>query len=82
MKKNVESFIYFFVMQGCENDIDSLMEESVSQVLDSLFLLCKHTGELALATHVPMITLQDTRGMSVSSDDDIQEEEPDRVMVR
>ena len=56
-------------LQGCENDIDSMVQESSSQIFESLFQLCCHCGELALATETPMVALRDIVEGSVSDDE-------------
>ena len=64
-------------MQGCENDIDTLVQESAGQALGSLFNLSKHCGELAVATETAMVCLSDTRGSTGGE----EEEEEARIKV-
>ncbi|XP_060602452.1 kinesin-like protein KIF14 [Ruditapes philippinarum] len=56
--KNMGGHIVRF-MQGCEGDIDSLIEESTSRLSDSIHHVCKLAGELALATDTPMLYFDD-----------------------
>ena len=51
--------------QGCENDIDSMVQTSASQILECVFELCRHCGELAIATETPMGSLRDTGDATV-----------------
>jgi hypothetical protein len=46
-------------LQGCENDINSMVSSSASQLQDSIYELCRHCGELALATATPTHSLRD-----------------------
>ncbi|XP_053380298.1 kinesin-like protein KIF14 [Mercenaria mercenaria] len=57
--KNMGSHIVRF-LQGCEGDIDSLMEESTSRLADGVHQVCKLSGELALATDTQMLYFDDT----------------------
>ena len=51
--------IYFSsILQGCENDIESLVRESSTKVLDCIYSVCKLTGKLALATDTRMVSLE------------------------
>ena len=64
------NLIWFAVLlQGCENDIDSMVQESSAQIFESLFQLCRHCGELALATETPMQALKDIIEESLSDDE-------------
>ncbi|XP_052815174.1 kinesin-like protein KIF14 [Mya arenaria] len=42
-------------MQGCESDIDSLMEDAVTKLSDGVHSVCRLSGELALATDTLII---------------------------
>lgn len=48
------------LLQGCENDIDSMVQTSASQILESVYELCRHCSELAIATETPMSSLRDS----------------------
>ena len=48
--------VMFF--QGWGNDIDSLICESGSKVIDSVLIVCKLTGEMALAVDMDMLCLE------------------------
>ncbi|KAL4216665.1 cerebellar granular layer structural organization [Mactra antiquata] len=52
--KTMGSHIVRF-MQGCEGDIESLMDESISRISGCIDHVCKLAGELALATDTVMI---------------------------
>ncbi|KAK3088274.1 hypothetical protein FSP39_016918 [Pinctada imbricata] len=45
-------------LQGCENEIDSLLRESSTKIIDCVHSICKLTGELALATDTRMVSLE------------------------
>lgn len=57
-------------MQGCENEIESMVQEFGTKVLDCLYSLCKNCGELALATDTPMATLYCSTQDDASGDDE------------
>ncbi|KAK3605864.1 hypothetical protein CHS0354_017768 [Potamilus streckersoni] len=46
-------------LQACENSIDSLLDESSYKIWDCLQIMCKLTGELALATDTQMWCFED-----------------------
>ncbi|WAR12783.1 KIF14-like protein [Mya arenaria] len=43
------------LLQGCESDIDSLMEDAVTKLSDGVHSVCRLSGELALATDTLII---------------------------
>ena len=63
------------LFQGCENDIDSMLQESASKILQTVFDLCRHAGELAMATEAVMLSLRDTLDDAIL--DEEEEEEDD-----
>ncbi|XP_062594579.1 kinesin-like protein KIF14 [Saccostrea cucullata] len=48
--------VLFF--QGCESEIESLIQESSCNILDNVMSVCRITGELALATDTRMVSLE------------------------
>lgn len=54
------NFIYSFlnIFQGCEGEIESLIQESSSNIIDNVMSVCRITGELALATDTRMVSLE------------------------
>lgn len=48
--------VLFF--QGCEGEIESLIQESSSNIIDNVMSVCRITGELALATDTRMVSLE------------------------
>ncbi|XP_052214785.1 kinesin-like protein KIF14 isoform X2 [Dreissena polymorpha] len=57
-------------MQGCESDIESLMEESVSRLSDGLHSVCRLVGELALATDTNILHLDTNMAAMQDTDDE------------
>lgn len=49
-------FLIFF--KGCEGEIESLIQESSSNIIDNVMSVCRITGELALATDTRMVSLE------------------------
>lgn len=60
LREQVRSMGSHMVMffQGWGNDIDSLICDSGSKVIDNVLTVCKLTGEMALATDMNMISLE------------------------
>ncbi len=60
------------VPQGCENSIDSMVQEGAGHILDSVFALARQCGELVLATETRLTCLRDDvegqTGRKVSGD--------------
>ena len=52
---HMQSVLFF--CQGVDYDIDSMVQEASAQAFESLFVLCRCCGELALATEMTMATL-------------------------
>ena len=48
-------------IQGCESDIDSVLQESSSRIKDGIYSVCKLTGELALATDTHMLYFEEAQ---------------------
>ncbi|XP_013411509.1 kinesin-like protein KIF14 isoform X1 [Lingula anatina] len=46
-------------LQGCEFDIDTMVQQSSAQILEVIFSICKLCGELSLATDTSLVTLTD-----------------------
>ncbi|KAL5013073.1 hypothetical protein ScPMuIL_011624 [Solemya velum] len=59
IKLTGNQMVLFF--QGFENSIDSLTQESSSKILDSILAISKLCGELALATDMQMLSLEEMR---------------------
>ncbi|CAH1787951.1 unnamed protein product [Owenia fusiformis] len=57
-------------LQGCENDIDAMVTESGTRVLETIHAICKHCGELALATDSNMTTLKDIGHIDAEGNED------------
>ncbi|KAI0241565.1 hypothetical protein LSAT2_023593 [Lamellibrachia satsuma] len=59
------------LLQGCENDIDNMVQTSASQILECVFEVCRHCGELSIATETSMSSLRDlssTKGTMLHTD--------------
>ena len=41
--------------QGCEGDIEGLMEDGMARLTDGVRFVCRLAGELALATDTPVM---------------------------
>lgn len=56
------------LFQGCENDLDRLVQEASLKLKDSVMCLCKLTGELALVTSTPVLCLEEmAEGIEVNT---------------
>lgn len=51
-------YIFLNIFQGCEGEIESLIQESSSNIIDNVMSVCRITGELALATDTRMVSLE------------------------
>ena len=68
------------LFQGCENDIDSMLQESASKILQTVFDLCRHAGELAMATEAVMLSLRDTLDDAILDEEEEEDDNKPRVI--